>query len=57
MVGGNRGIVPVRVLLQATAFCRGSHGLLGVEGGQLKLSRGSHIQQESNGSWNRKIGC
>lgn len=34
MVGGNRGIVPVRALLQATAFCRGSQRHLAIEGGQ-----------------------
>lgn len=54
-VGGNRGIAPVRALLQATAFCRGSHRHLAIEGGQaVKWSRGSHIQQESNGCRNRK---
>lgn len=34
MVGGSRGIVPVRVLLQAAAFCRGSHRHLATEAGQ-----------------------
>lgn len=49
MVGGSREIVPVRILLQAAAFCRGSHRHLATEQGrQLKWSRGRHIQQESS---------
>lgn len=34
MAGGNRGVGPVRALLQAAAFCRVSHRHLAIEGGQ-----------------------
>lgn len=34
MVGGSRGIVPVRALPQAAAFCRDSHRHLAIQGGQ-----------------------
>lgn len=34
MVGGDGGIIPVRALLQATAFCRVPHRHLTIEEGQ-----------------------